>query len=88
MPEDGDRRLTITGDLTIRDATREIRIAVQREGEESLWHQDSKLAFNGHASFRRSDFGLRWQGEREGGDLVAGDVVDVELRINVRRGPK
>ena len=88
VPEDGDRRLTITGDLTIRDAARQIRVAVALEGDESLAKNPETLTFSGQCSFLRQDFGLRWEREQEGGDLVGGNVVDVDLRINVRRGPK
>lgn len=87
-PEEGDRRLAIMGDLTIRDVTREIRIVVEHEGAESLRKPDSKLAFKGHGSVRRLDFGLRWQHELERGGLVASDVVEVDIRVNARRGAK
>ena len=87
-PDEGDRRLTIVGDLTIRDVTREIRIVVEHEGAGSLREPDSKLAFKGRVSVQRLDFGLRWQQELVGRGLVAGDVVDVDLRVNARRGAK
>jgi hypothetical protein len=87
-PDEGDRRLTIVGDLTIRDVTREIRIVVEHDGAGSLREPDSKLAFKGRVSVQRLDFGLRWQQELVGRGLVAGDVVDVELRVNARRGAK
>lgn len=87
-PDEGDRRLTIIGDLTIRDVTREIRLVVEHEGTASLREPDSKLSFKGHTSVRRRDFGLRWQQELEGDGLVAVDVVDVDLRVNARRGAK
>ena len=80
--------LTITGDLMIREATREIRLVVERERDGSLGKNAPKLVFKGHGSFARLNFGLRWHGEIEGGDLVAGDVVDVDLRITVRPGAK
>ena len=80
--------MTIVGDLTIRDVTREIRMLVEHEGAESLREPGSKLAFKGHVSVQHLDFGLRWQQELERSGLVAGDVVDVDLRVNARRGAK
>jgi len=85
---DGGQTLTITGDLTIKDVTREVRFVVAQDDPGSLLAGDSKLTFKGHVSIRRLDFGLRWQGEPEGATLAAGDVVDVDLSVSARRGAK
>ena len=83
---DGGHSLTITGELTIKDVTREVRFVVAQDNPESLLAGESKLTFEGHISIRRRlDFGLRWQDEPA---LAAGDVVDVDLSVSARRGAK
>ena len=82
---DGGQTLTITGDLTIKGVTREVRFVVAQDNPESLLAGESKLTFKGHISIRRLDFGLRWQDEPA---FAAGDVVDVDLSVSARRGAK
>ena len=50
--------------------------------------QVSKLVFKGHVSVRRQDFGLRWHGEPDRGGLLAGDHIDIDFKVNARRGAK
>ena len=87
-PADGGRRLTIVGDLTIRDVTREVQVVVDHAGPEPLLAGASTIDFRGKVSIRRQDFGLRWRDELEHSRLVAADVVDIDLKINVRGGAK
>ena len=87
-PRAGGRRLTITGDLTIRDVTREVEVDVERLPTVAVRSQVSMLSFKGHVSIRRRDFGLRWYSEREKGGLLAGDRVDIDFKVNARRGAK
>jgi polyisoprenoid-binding protein YceI len=84
----GDRRLTVTGDLTIRDVTREVHIDVDRTPTGAVRSQVSKLVFKGHASIRRQDFGLRWHSEGDRGGLLATDHIDIDFKLTARRGAK
>jgi polyisoprenoid-binding protein YceI len=87
--ERGGRRLTIVGDLKIRDVVREISVVVERKLAASMAAAGAKLAFHGHTTISRRDFGLRWYHERDGGGAFgAGDKVDIEFDINARRGVK
>lgn len=87
-PRDGGRHLTITGDLTIRDVTREVEVEVEKMPTVAVRSQVSKLSFKGHVNIRRQDFGLRWYSESENGGLLAGDHVDIDFKVNARRGAK
>jgi polyisoprenoid-binding protein YceI len=84
----GDRRMSITGDLTIRDVTREAQVEVERMPTVTVHSRVSKLVFKGHVSISRQDFCLRWPGEPDGGGLRAGDNIDVDFKVNARRGAK
>lgn len=88
-PQPGGRRLKIVGDLTIRDVTREVAVIVDDKGAASLRSRSPRLVFTGRASISRHDFGLRWYHERDQrAGVIAGDAVDVELDLSVRRGLK
>jgi len=85
----GDRRLIVTGDLTIRDVTREVEVEVERTPAVAVRSQVSKLVFKGHVSVQRQDFGLRWHGEPDhAAGLLAGDHIDIDFKVNARRGAK
>jgi len=84
-----DRHLAITGDLTIRDVTREVPVEVDRSPTVAVQSHVSKLVFKGHVSVRRQDFGLRWHDEPDrAASLLAGDHIDIDFRVNARRGAK
>jgi polyisoprenoid-binding protein YceI len=87
-PRDGGRHLTITGDLTIRGVTREVEVQVEKLPTVAVQSHVAKLSFKGHTSIRRQDFGLRWHSDREKSGLLAGDHVDIDFKVNARRGAK
>jgi polyisoprenoid-binding protein YceI len=84
----GDRRVLVTGDLTIRDVTREVEVEVDRTPAVAVRSQISKLVFRGHASVSRQEFGLHWPGEPDRHSLRVGDNVDVDFKLTARRGAK
>ena len=84
-----ERHLTVTGDLTIRDVTREVEFEVERLRAVAVQSQVAKLVFRGRASVRRHDFGLRWHDEPDrAASLLAGDHIDIDFEVNARRGAK
>jgi polyisoprenoid-binding protein YceI len=77
---DRDGRLTVVGDLTIRDVTREVTLDAEFLGLDGTGLQgEPRIGFSGRARVRRSDFGVG--GAPEGGKVVIGDVVDVEVDL-------
>ena len=77
------QRMTITGDLRIRDVTRPVTLSIERQdvrGDEA-GGDDPRPLFRGHASIRRGEFGLRWYEESGIDALVAGDVVDIDFTV-------
>lgn len=76
-----DGRLSVVGDLTIRGVTHEVTLDAEFLGlDESGLQGEPRIGFSGRTRVRRSDFGV---GERgvEGGRLVVGDDVDIELDV-------
>ena len=84
---EGDR-WQITGDLTIRDATREVVLDTEYEGQiKDVWGKQ-RAAFNAETVLNRKEFGLNWNGLIETGGVVVGDKVRVTLNIAaVRNDP-
>jgi polyisoprenoid-binding protein YceI len=73
----------VTGDLTIRDVTREVVLEVTDEGRETDPWGGERAAFSASTTVDRRDFGLTWnQALETGGVLVSNDiriVLDVQL---------
>lgn len=78
----GDDEFKINGDLTIRDVTKPVTLDGVFEG---VMEKDAfgkrRAAFSATTSINRKDFGVNWNGAIEGGGVVVGDKVKVELNI-------
>lgn len=79
---DGDQ-WRVTGDLTIRDMTRPVTLAVEYEGSAvDPWGKEH-VGFSARANLTREDWGLTWNAPIEGGGwLVSKDVsLDIEGQL-------
>jgi polyisoprenoid-binding protein YceI len=72
----------VTGDLTIKDVTREITVeaTVQGTGEDPWGNQRAGIAVRG--SIDRTAFGLTWQSRLAGGGLLVGEEVNLLLDVS------
>jgi polyisoprenoid-binding protein YceI len=77
----GKDRYTVTGDLTIRDVTREVALDVEYGGRAKDPWGNQRVGFVATASLDRKDFGLRWNQALETGGVVIGERVDIELEL-------
>ena len=81
--EQTDDGYTLVGDLTIRDVTRPVKLAVTAEGTGVDPWGNQKAAFSATGKIDRTEFGLTWNAALEaGGVLVSNDVklaFDVQL---------
>jgi polyisoprenoid-binding protein YceI len=76
-----DTRITLVGDLTIRDVTRRVTIEVEFLGlDETGLQGEPRFGFSGRTAVRRSDFKVG-DSSVEGSKVVIGDTVTVELDI-------
>ena len=71
----------VIGDLTIRDATREVALDVEYAGRGKDPWGNERVAFSAKAAIDRKDFGLRWNQVLEAGGLLVGDKVEIDLDI-------
>jgi polyisoprenoid-binding protein YceI len=73
----------IVGDLTIRDVTREVVLDVEYTGTmRSPWGQQA-AGFNARTQINRRDFGLTWNVALETGGVLVGDVIKIEIEVEL-----
>ena len=69
----------LTGDLTIRDVTREIVLDVTSEGAATDPWGGSRLGFSATGRIDRRDFGLTWNQALEAGGVAVGHEVTISV---------
>jgi polyisoprenoid-binding protein YceI len=77
----GDGRLRVTGELTIRDVTREVVLEAESAGRGKDPWGNERIGFVARTSIDRKDFGLSWNQLLEAGGVLVGDRVDIELDV-------
>ncbi len=74
-------RYRVTGDLTIRDVTREVALDVEYGGQAKDPWGNERVAFTAKTAIDRKDFGLSWNQALETGGVLVGERVDIELEV-------
>src|SRR5450631_1334717 len=72
---------TLNGNLTIREVTRPVELEVEFNGVQQDPWGGTRAGFDAKTEFSRKDFGLEWNVALEGGGVLVGDKVTVELEI-------
>ena len=75
----GKGHYKLTGDLTIRDVTREVTLDVEQTGSGTDPWGNARLGFSAKTSINRSDFGLKWNQALEAGGVLVSDKVEIEV---------
>jgi len=78
--------LFVTGDLTIRGVTREVTLDVETPSSEvrDPWG-NVKRGVAARARINRKDFGVSWNIALDGGGIVVGDEISVNLEVELGR---
>jgi polyisoprenoid-binding protein YceI len=76
----------VVGDLTIRDATREVTLDVEPTGTGKDPWGNQRLGFSAKTSISRGEFGLKWNQALETGGVLVSDNVDIEVEAQVVQG--
>jgi polyisoprenoid-binding protein YceI len=75
----------VTGDLTIRDVTREIQVEATVEGAAvDPWGND-RVGVAVRGSVDRTEFGLTWQQSLVGGGMLVGERVALRIDLSAVR---
>jgi polyisoprenoid-binding protein YceI len=80
-----DESYLISGDLTIRDITREVVLAAEFEGQGPDAYGGYRSGFTATTTLNRKDFGLNWNAFIEAGGVAVGDKVKVTLHVEAIR---
>ncbi len=78
----GDEEYKLTGDLTVKDITKSVTLAVEYGGSAVDFYGNTKAGFEVSGKINRKDFGLTWDGITEAGAIVVGE--DIKITINAQ----
>ena len=70
---------TLTGDLTIRDITKEVTLNVDFNGVAVDPYGQTKAGFEITGKINRKEFNLTWSAVTEAGNVVVGDTVNLVI---------
>lgn len=79
----GDNEYKITGDLTIRDLTKEVELDVLHGGTVEDPYGNTKAGFEVAGTINRKEFGLSWDAVTEAGNVVVGDNIKLQLNVQL-----
>lgn len=85
MEGDFDSEFRLTGDLTIRDVTREVTLDVENQGRGRDPWGGERIGFQARGKIDRTDFGLRWNQALEAGGVLVSDEVRLTIDAQLVR---
>ena len=74
-------QVRITGELTIRDVTREVELLTTDEGREKDPWGGERAGFSATVTIDRRDFGLTWNQTLETGGLLVGNEIKLSVEV-------
>jgi polyisoprenoid-binding protein YceI len=77
----GPDQLRVTGDLTIRDVTREVTLDVTAEGQGKDPWGGERAGYSAKGTINRKDFGLTWNQLLEAGGVAVGDEIKISIDV-------
>ncbi len=86
VQQTGANTAKMVGDLTIRDQTKEVTLDVTYEGQrKSPFGPFVAAGFNAETVISRKDWGLTWNGLIEGGGVLVGDDVHINIDLELNK---
>jgi polyisoprenoid-binding protein YceI len=80
LKQEGDDFI-LAGNLTIKDVTKPLELAVEFLGADQDAYGRSVIGFEASTSISRKDWGIDFNVPLEGGKLLIGDKVDIHLDV-------
>jgi polyisoprenoid-binding protein YceI len=77
----GGEEYKLTGDLTIRGATKEVTLDVEYGGRGKDPWGGERVGFHAKGSVNRTDFGLKWNQALETGGVLVGEKVEISIDL-------
>lgn len=84
----GEKTYKITGDLTIRDVTKEVTLDAKLGGTIKDPWGNLKVAFKATTEINRFDYNLKWNAAVESGGYVVGEMVTIKLNAEFAKEKK
>ena len=84
---DNDGSYDMSGDLTIKGVTKNIKLSVEFGGVVQDAYGNTKAGFTINGKINRKDFGLTWSAVTEAGGVVVGDEVKIMSEIQLIEQP-
>jgi polyisoprenoid-binding protein YceI len=81
----GDKTFNVAGDLTIRDITKPVVLAMKYNGQVTDARGNTKAGFKATTTIDRFEFGTKWNKVIEAGSLVVGKNVDITLLLEFNK---
>lgn len=75
----------ITGDLTIKDTTRQITLPMEFTGAATDPFGNERVGFEGEVKVSRKDYGLTWNAAMETGGMLVADTVKLTFEVSAIR---
>ena len=82
------QRAKLTGDLTIRDITKEVVLDVEYAGQaKNPWGKTS-AGFSAQTKINREDWGLTWNQTLETGGMLVGKEINISIDVEMIKQPE
>ena len=82
VKESGSVKLSVEGNLTIKDVTKPITIEFEYSGTATDPFGNARFGFEGAAEINRKDFGLTWNAALETGGILVSENIKLEFEIS------
>jgi polyisoprenoid-binding protein YceI len=82
----GGNDFEVTGDLTIKDVTKQITIPLEYQGSAIDPFGNRRIGFEGKAEIVRSEFGVTYNAALETGGVLVSDKIVLEFEISAIKG--
>jgi polyisoprenoid-binding protein YceI len=82
VKESGSDKISVEGNLTIKDVTKPISIEFEYSGAATDPFGNARFGFEGAAEINRKDFGLTWNAALETGGILVSENIKLEFEIS------
>ncbi|HYT09409.1 MAG TPA: YceI family protein [Mycobacteriales bacterium] len=83
-----DENYKLYGDLVVRDQARPVVLNLEFQGSAVDPFGNTRAGFEGKTTVNRKDWGLTWNVAIEGGGILVGDKVKIELDVSAIKRPE
>jgi polyisoprenoid-binding protein YceI len=82
VKDSGSDKLSVEGNLTIKDVTKPITIEFEYTGTATDPFGNARFGFEGASEINRKDFGLTWNAALETGGILVSENIKLEFEIS------